>query len=30
MENELLKKEPSKIAKQVAELVEQADGYHYM
>lgn len=30
MENELLKEEPCNISKQVAKLVEQADGYYYM
>ncbi|CAB5174028.1 unnamed protein product [Rhizophagus irregularis] len=30
MENELLKEEPCNISKQVAKLVEQADGYYYI
>jgi len=30
IENELLEEEPCNIAKQVAKLVEQADGYYYV
>ena len=30
MENELLEEEPCNIAKQVAKLIEQADGYYYV